>query len=251
MNISQDSYITPDEILANVLNEVGDEDYRTFTRGWYMSQIQRCLEELSFDSCMLQLDDDFEFPADTFRLYLPANTFNVKEIFVYNGTLGSPSNLEPVRWKRNYKTKGPDKRYFGNNTAASNYQDLYITPITSDTESLLLFANVYNGMVEFSQSCSSYSFVKLYYNGTLTPIGETPFVPQFFRQAVELWVALQYYRAMRRRDQKYNSLFNSVYAELNKPFTGVWDKAVVRAKSLDSKLGEDLKEYLSKMNANE
>lgn len=250
MNISQDSYITPDEILANVLNEVGDEDYKTFTRGWYMSQIQQCLEELSFDSCMIQQDDDFEFPADTFRLYLPANTFNVREILVYNGTLGNPSNLQTVRWKKNYRTKGRDKGYFAVNNSTLD-QDLYITPLTSDSESTLLYANVYNGMIEFSQSCSSYSFVKLYYNGTLTPIGETPFVPQFFRQAVELWVVLQYYRAMRRRDQKFNTLFNSVYAELNKPFTGVWDKAVVRSKSLDSKLGEDLKEYLSKMNTNE
>ena len=76
--------------FSDVLQVTGDEDFREFTRGWYVSQIQQCLEELSFDSFMVVLDDDFEFP-ENYALALPANTFNVRGIWVYNGAIGDPT----------------------------------------------------------------------------------------------------------------------------------------------------------------
>ena len=85
MNISQESLITPDEILADVLTETEDYDFREFTKGWYISQIQQCLEELSFDTLMLTLYDDFEFPSATMAKALPANSFNVKDIVLVVG----------------------------------------------------------------------------------------------------------------------------------------------------------------------
>ena len=251
MNISKESLITVNEILADVLTETEDEDFRLFTRGWYISQVQQALEELSFDTLLLILHRDFVFPSVTYAIDLPENTFNLKEIYVYNGALGHPSNKQPVRWKKNYYSHGAGKSYLANNTSDTSEDPYIIEPISSSSEGSLLYASIENGNLTFSSGCASYSFIHLVYNGTLTPIGDTPMVPQFFRQAVKLWASLEFYRRMRKRDKNYySSIFTSTYNELYKPFTGVWHTAMKRINSMDTKVINDLKEYLSKMNAN-
>lgn len=251
MIFSQESLITPEEILADVLLQAGDEDYRMFTKGWYLSQIQQCLEELSFDTFLLELFDDFEFPADTYALRLPENTFNVRNIYVYNGEIGQPTDANMVRWKKGYKTYGVNRSYTSDHKPDQT-EDPFILAISSSTEGELLFASIENGVVTFSSTCAIYSYIRLIYNGTLIPIGESPFVPQIFRQVVKDWVMLQYYAVMKNRQpRKYRILWNDTYAVLYKPFTGSWDKANARVKSMDTKIISDLKEYLSMMNTNE
>ncbi len=247
MNISFDSLITPDQILADVLTETEDYDYREFTKGWYISQMQQCLEELSFDTFLKVIEDDFDFPVDTLAFRLPANSFNLRGIWVYNGSIGVPSDSQRVLWKRGYYTRGFDKDFIAENKHGQ--QGPYIWPISETSESQYLWASVDNGIIQFSQSAASYSYIHLRYNGTLIPIGETPLIPQFFRQAVKLWVSLEFYRRMRKRNPRtYSVLFRDTHKELHAPFTGVWDIAMVRSMSLDSKARSDFKEYLSKMN---
>lgn len=248
MNISLNSLVTPDEILSDVLMVTGDFDHREFPRGWYISQIQQSLEELSFDTYMNVLDHDFEFPSETMAIALPANTFNVKGIWVYNGLLGSPTDSQNVRWKRGAFTRGPDKSFIAENKPDQT-EDLWIIPPSNTAESELLWASIQNGVIQFSSKCSTYTYVHLRYNGTLTPIGETPFVPQFFRQAVKLWTLLEYYRVMKGRNPRtYRASFKDTHDELHASFTGKWDQALKRSRSLDTKAASDLKEYLSRMN---
>jgi len=248
MNISALSLITVNQILADVISETEDYDYRDFTKGWYTSQIQQCLEELSFDTFINILDDDYAFPSTTMILELPANTFNVRGLWVYNGSLGNPSDVQMVRIKSGAYVNGPSKSFFSENKAGQT-QDPWIYPLSETTQDDLIWASMQNGSVHFPDKAGTYSFVHIRYNGTLTPIGDTPLIPQFFRQAVKLWVTLEYYRRMRKRNPRtYGSLFNAVHNELYAPFVGKWDVAILRSKSMDSKAISDYKEYLSKMN---
>ncbi len=249
MNISPDSFITPDQILADVLTETEDYDFREFTKGWYISQMQQCLEKLSFNTFMKTIDDDFAFPSDTNSMTLPANTFNLKAIFVYNGTIGNPTDSEIVNWKRGASRKNTNA-FFANNKASHNEDPYYAFATLSDgNEAVQLWAAIDNGVITFSDQCATYEFVHLRYNGTLTAIGETPFVPQFFRQTVKLFCALEYYRRMRKRHPRtFRVLFQDTYNELYAPFTGEWAQALKLSKSMDSKARKDMNEYLSKMN---
>jgi len=247
MNISQESFLTPDEILADVIEETEDFEYRISTKGWYLSQMQQCLEELSFDSFLLTIKDDFEFPSENYSLALPANAFNVRDIFVYNGAIGDPTDSQRVYWKRAASRKNTNEFIAPNKS--THTEDPFFSPLSQTTEAEQLWAAIDNGVITFSDQCATYSYVHIRYNGTLTPIGETPFVPQFFRQAVKLFVSLQFYRKMRKRHPRvYRTLFNDVHQELYAPLIGVWDTAVKRAHSLDTKSIDDMREYLSKMN---
>lgn len=246
MNISQESMITPDEILADVLQVTQDEDFREFTRGWYVSQMQQCLEELSFDTFMVVIEDDFEFP-ENYALALPANTFNVRDIFVYNGAIGDPTDSQRVYWKRGASRKN-DKDFIAANKATHD-EDPFFTPLSESNQAEVLWGAISNGVITFSDQCGTYSYIHLRYNGTLTPIGETPFIPQFFRQTVKTWVLLAFYQVMYGRNPRtYRSLYNDTYAQLYAPFRGLWDKAVRRVRTMDTKSKSDMKEYLSKMN---
>jgi len=248
MNISYDSLITANEILADVITETEDYDYREFSKGWYISQIQQCLDELSFDTFIKTVYTDAIFPATTLSYELPANTFNVKGIWVYNGTLGVPTQSQRVMWKRGAYTGGSNKSFIAENKAGQD-EDLYIRTLSQTSEDDILWASIDNGVIYFSQAAASYGFIHIRCNGTLTAIGDAPIIPQFFRQAVKLWVTLEFYRRMRKRNPRaYSSLFASVYNELYAPFIGKWDEAISRSRSLDSKARNDLKEYLSKMN---
>ena len=50
MNFSPSSFITVNELLADVLKSVKDSDFKANSKGWYTSQAQQALEELSFDT---------------------------------------------------------------------------------------------------------------------------------------------------------------------------------------------------------
>jgi len=248
MNISYESLITANEILADVITETEDYDYRLFSKGWYLSQMQQCLEELSFDTFIKTVYTDDAFPSASLAYSLPENTFNVKNIFVYNGALGVPTDSQRVLWKRGGYTTGPDSSFFAENKAGQD-EDPYIAHLSQTSEDDALWASIDNGVIYFSNAAATYSYIHLRTNGTLTAIGDAPLIPQFFRQAVKLWVVLEFYRRMRKRNPRmYGSLFNATHDELYAPFRGKWDEALARSRTLDTKARNDLKEYLSKMN---
>ena len=50
MNFSPHSFVSVNEILADVLKITNDDGFKINTRGWYISQIRQALQELSFDT---------------------------------------------------------------------------------------------------------------------------------------------------------------------------------------------------------
>ena len=85
MDFSRQSFVTVNEILADVLKIVKDSSFKVNSRGFYVSQIQQALEELSFDTYFDERSEVFEVPADL-RLDMPKGAFNLKNMYLFNGT---------------------------------------------------------------------------------------------------------------------------------------------------------------------
>ena len=243
MQFSVDDLISPDQILADVLLEVDDEDTKTFNHGWYISQIQQALEELSFDTFFNEIYLDFTFPTDL-RLKIPKGAFNVKKIFIYTGEDCDVASQTNVYIKQTYFTRGEGKSTMMNRAGIS---DPFISGYNySDS---IYFASLQNGYIHFGEGCIGHTMVRVYFNGIFTDVGAAPFVPRQFRQVVKTFVAEKFYRNMKsRKPRVFRAIHSDTYNMLYKAYDGEWDKAMQRSKSLDSKFREDMGEYLSKGN---
>ncbi len=245
MQFSTENLLTPNQIIADITPRLNDEEYLLFTKGRYISMIQQALEELSFDSLLLELYKDYDMPVVTLRVALPEGAFNVRKVYVFNGEFGSVEGMQIVRFKKNYKTLGYDKGYTANNT--DGITDPFISG--QDGYGLYWCSPLENGYLVLSPSCANFDKVRIIYNGTLTKVGDTPCVPHIFRQAVKEWVLEQCFGELAGKDPRmYRTIYNDIHTKLYRPFEGTWDKALMRAKSLDTKYMEDMHEYLSKGN---
>lgn len=275
MNTS--TYISVNEILSDVLKLVDDEAYIINSKGYYVSQIQQALEGLAFDTFFDEREQDFEFPVHTLAMPIPDNAFNIQQIFLFNGDKCSPSNVTNVYWKRNLVTFG--NGYFARSnektgdpfySPGGNNPDYYLTksyekngPITPNNPantrggsfSHANACNIRNGMIIFSPSCRGFERVMIYFHGTGCAIGDVPAIPIFFREAVKDYVTEVSLRIrMAKEPQSHWAGLWKIYdRKLNKdeqygPFQGTWYKAQKMVKTMNSKMREDLKEYLSRFN---
>lgn len=244
MQFSPNDMLSPNIILSDVLLELQDESMRKFNKGWYMSQIQQCLEELGFDSFFHTSTQDFDFPSNM-KLEYPTGCFNLREIYVLSVTDCTINDQKNVYWKRRFTTNGNGKGYTAQNK--DGIQDPFISGYGSDSTEY--FFSVYNGIIHFSDACANYNKVRLVFNGIIGDIGDVPFVPRIFRQVTKSWVLRAAYAVLKNREPKiYRPMYLDQHNILMTPITGEWDKAISRVKAIDSKMLRDMKEYNSKMN---
>jgi hypothetical protein len=248
MNFSPASFLTVNHVVADVQLELNDEGNKLFTPGYYISQVQQAMEELSLSSFFHDLWKDFDFPYRSLSLELPKGAFNLKAVFAFNGDCCSVDSMTQVHYKRGYAAKSASSGYTARNKDSDNadYDPWY--PRYGGADSVY-FYSLQNGNVTFSSSCSAFEKVRLYYNGVLTNAGDVPVVPVQFRQAVKDYVIEKCYRILMGRDPRmYAPLYDRIHASLYAPITGTWDQAIKRASSMDSSVVEDYREYMSKMN---
>ncbi len=258
MNSSKENYVSVNEILADVLVSVDDEAFKDHSKGFYVSQVQQALQELSFDTYFDERTEDFDVPSNL-RLEMPKGAFNIKQIYLFNGTKCNIAKSQIVYHKRNYFTGGVgyvakdkwnnrdpfyDSRSFhGRNRRAVGDSDSAIND--------LYFYNIQNGMMMFSSSISRFEKIMVVYNGISTDIGEVPIIPTFFREAVKSWVLDVAYKIKMARAVadlgKWQALWSMNNNLLRKPFTGYWDLALYRAKNIDSKEREDINVYIGRL----
>ena len=255
MNFSPQNMVSANVIMADVLVSLNDEDQKFFNPGFYISQIQQALKELSFDTYFLNLHKDFDFPSETLSLEMPKGSFNLKQVYVFNGDNCNIESSKLVWIKDGYITSGKDKGYTARNKEGNtdpfinNYRSSIVSNYLPVSDTDVLFCSIQNGRIMFSSSCSSYSKVRLEYLGTMCDIGEVPFIPTHFREAVKLWVEEKCLRYLKARNPRfYRPLWVDVNSLLNQPFVGAWDIAKQRVSNMDSKEADDLKEYFTKMN---
>jgi CDGSH-type Zn-finger protein len=118
----------------------------------------------------------------------------------------------------------------------------------------LYFYSMQNGMMMFSENCRGFQKIMIVYNGIMSNINEAPIVPQFFRQAVKDWVTVKALEIKLTDVVGTNAyghwigMLGRYENSLNKPYDGSWAKAEHRAKQMNAKERQDIKEYFTKLN---
>lgn len=254
--MTTNDFVSIDHLLAEITSTVNDIEFRKgFKKGWYISRIQDALKELSFDTFWQKVTHDWEVPANC-RIPMPPNVFNIREIYLYNGTLCNPQDTQVLYWKRLF-----DNSYSGDGYTAkvkddgSNSADIYQPNQRLNTNNLRGFSGpkfYYNvnedGIIMISKPCTSWPFIRIRFNGMGVPNGDVPIVPSFFERAVVDYVKLKFYDAMKSRDPRmYRPLWVDAKGDLEDLQNGSWNKARKRIKSMDTLEKESMEEYLSSM----
>lgn len=261
MDLSPHSFVSIDEILADVLKVVKDGSFKLNSKGWYTSQIQQALEELSFDTFFNEQNMSFDVP-DNLRLDMPKGAFNLRAIYLFNGSDCNIENSVNVYRKKNFinskSGKGyvsHDKFYNGNDKFMSRRGIERGSESRSDNRPLNVnYYAIQNGTIMLSDSCKSFQKVMIIYNGVMANIGEVPLVPSFFRQAVKDYVtilALETKMTDSIGTNSYNHWANlkaKYENSKNHPYDGTWIKAERRSKTLNNAERRDIKEYLTRFN---
>ena len=250
MNIND--FVSVDHLLADILSTVNDEKLRRgLSKGWYVSRIQKALQELAFDTFFNEVTLDLKLNRDTLSMEMPEGIFNIREIYLYNGECCSPSSSQVVHWKRLFNNKGDGDGYTARikDSGGSNYSDPFL-PTSSNSATganfsgTKFYANVMNGTMMFSTDARAFTNVRIVANGIGGEIGGIPLVPRFFEEAVTDFVYVRFYKAMKAREpRKYRGLWSDSKDDEKVSMR----KARIRVANMDSYEKESLEEYISSM----
>ena len=248
MNHSSSSYISHKMILADATMKSGDKEFKYHPEGFYMSLIQEALQELSFDSFFLEREKIYPIAGCT-KFTLPEGAFNVREIYVYNGEDCNPAGKRNVYWKRNYHNKISKNSW-------NNDNDPFFLNSGQSTPSNVLFCGIRNGVIELSPNCQGFEKLVVRFNGLLCNIGDVPTIPMFFRQAVTDYVIVEALSARiaemsadPKMIQGWQFILNRHEERIKEPYTGSWETALHRVKTMDRKSREDMNIYHQKLDS--
>lgn len=253
MNFSYSDLASIESVLADAILFVGDPSMRMLTKGFYVRQAKRGLDELGFETFFSEQYQDIEMPSNL-RLEMPSGAWNLRDVFVFNTYIpGDDTNqcceiMTPQRvfHKSNFLSRGAGRGYTARNKTGQD--DNFITPFSSDTTQL--FYNVQNGLIMLSDACSAYQYIRIVYNGTPSSIDKTNMIPPFAKNAITAYVVERALYALKLRDPRYRVAWADskvdLYGQPSRFTSSKWDEAKYRLKSMDKKHRDDLAEYLSR-----
>lgn len=257
------TYISPDIILSTVLPKVGDKEMKNYSKGLYIGIIQKAMEELALDTFFDEKRESFDFPKNNLTIEMPKGCFNIKGIYLFNGTECDITKSINVYWKRDYFTRGHgymahDKGFNGNDPFYGSHSldrriagdSTVLSPNQMPNVNQSYFYNIQGGNIMFSSSCKAAGAkVHIHYSGTGCAIDDTPVIPVFLRTAIEEYtiVNILLMRIAEESDpRRWQSLLQYYETRLRDPRNGSWQEAEYRVKTLHSAQRSDLKEYLSR-----
>jgi hypothetical protein len=259
MDISPHSYVSANEILADVLKIVDDSSFKVSSPGWYRSQIRQALEELSFDTFLDERNESFDVPKNL-HLDMPKGAFNLRGIYLFRGDNCDIGKSVNVWHKKNFINSNSGNGYVAKDKWENGKDPFYQNRSAGESNTLsnnpsnLFFYSIQNGTIMLSESCRGFPKIMLVFNGIATDISEAPIVPQLYRQAVKDFVSV---RALEPKmidklgTAEYNHwvMMHSNYKRsLERPYEGSWAKAEHRAKQLNNSVRQNIKEYQSRLN---
>jgi len=266
MNFSSEDFVTVDDVLADVLLLVDDENTRRQSKGYYVSQIQQALEKLSLETFFKEITKDLPMGSDG-RIPIPKGCFNLKQVYLFQGDTCDPTCMQNVYHKRNLSLSGSGNVVFSRNRIGHNDAFHQSSPRgridsrrggainTNESLNNLYLYGTQDGTVMFSPNCRAFQNVRFIYNGFHTEIGDKPIVPTMFREATKVYVVVE---ALKVRLAKsigtaeyphVNALLQNHKNDLEHPFDGKWQNAKHLIKRLDSKHREDLAMYYQSINS--
>lgn len=250
-------FVTANHIIADVSATVDDKAFRKgFSKGWFISRIQDALQEMAVDTLWFYFQYDTPVPANC-QVKIPENVFNIREIYLSNGTFCDPQMTQNVYYKRlfnnNYEGKGysakvKDDGSNSNDPFVSNQSNYSLPFLTSFAAKNAYYANEQNGILMLSQNCANYGFIRIIFNGYACAVGDVPIIPRFMEQAIKDKVLVAYYNAMKSRDpRKYRPLWVDAKNDLENPQTGSWNKTRKRANSMNTYERDSMNEYIGSL----
>ena len=239
--------------------EAPDAFFKNWVETNYLSQIQQALEELAFDSFYQEITGDFNYPTTTNQLQLPKDCFNIREVYLHNGTCCGVSGSVIVHPKRLFNNKpdgqGSTSLRKDSSEDTVNVDNANIDPIfppdsltISDRNVAppnLHYYNIQNGTIMFSSNNQGFDKVRLIYNGMGGEIGDQPIIPRFFRQAVKDFVMEKFWRVQKSRERSLAVNWREANDALHNRATGSWMKAKIRISSMDTREREAISDYYS------
>lgn len=237
--MQHNAYITPNEILADVLSLIKDKEMRQNTPGWYRSQVEQSLQELGFDtlySLYTQINTFGTNPVNPFAL--PMGCISVKELYAFIGDCCDTTIFTPVRWKRNFNDS-PN----GSGRGTFERRNIYF-------ENSIPFANIYSGGIHFNEVCFTvYEHYKLIYHGVLMDLEDCPIVPLFARQGIKWWVIYNAIPTLMDfgRDMGLRTLYAEATKHVQDDMDGEWHKAIRRSQQMSEYERREMRAYYSTM----
>lgn len=247
MNINPNNFLSIQNILADALVMLNDEDQKLLTPGYYTAAVKNGLDELGFDISFLPVTTDILLPDDLI-LTMPVGAFNLTQIHIYSGTPDNVGYVENVYWKKGARTQGKGTGY----TADShhwNVTDPFFYRCNVNEASLYYFS-VQNGLIRLSDACAGYTYARLTYDGIPSKnLSTVRMVPPEVREALVLYVVEKGAASIKARDGKYRVIQIDAANQLDRyGLNGAWHLAQDRLVRLDKKMLKDIIEYNSKLN---
>jgi len=270
MEFSPKEMLTPNDILSEVLMYTGEQRYENVTKGFIVSQMNKCLKALSYHTFFTETHMHFDL-NDKRLIDIPAGVFNIKEVYLFNGDqchIGE--NTANVYWKRNYFAptgNGSVSRNKGNDgsngkdpfySSQSSYSSIArggsgISQPGTTLSNTTFFYGESNGTLMFSPNCSTYSKVMIKFSGIWQFDDKTPTIPAVTQEVLVDWCTEAVFRAkVLVNPQLFRTIHKDAEMRLGyKPesFYGSWYKAKTLLTKMGGKKKEDLKEYLSRLNS--
>jgi hypothetical protein len=247
MNINPANFLSINEVLADVLVILDDQDQSLLTPGFYRAQVRNGLDELGFDISFLPVTNDYEIPDDLI-VEMPKGCFNLRQIHLFTGTPDNVGYVENCYWKKGRHTRGANTGMTAD-VHHYNVTDPFIR-VNVDECSLYYFS-VQNGQIYLSDACSNFDYVRLTFDGIPSMnLDDVKMIPPEVRKAIVLWVTDKCAGALKMRDARYRIIQSDAINQLDEyGLSGAWHEAKMRLRRLDSKQMKDIIEYNSKLNA--
>jgi hypothetical protein len=260
--MDSNEWITQEELLSDILIQAGDVDLKKgLTLGYYRSRIQQAVEKLAISTFYDVITGDFTLPKNLIDS-LPINCFNIREIYLWNGSCCQPEHSVIVHFKRLFNNKPGGGN--GNYTALRNNNNIGDDPFYNwdwdwgfgqgfgDTGGpfRLYYANIQNGKIMFSSNSQGYSHYRIVYNGFGGEIGDPPIVPRLLREtAIDMVVCSIFQALMAREPRAYMALYREYREKLYNYRDGTFWDAKNRISAMNSWSRKDYEEYQSRPNA--
>jgi hypothetical protein len=245
MDLNPSDFVSINEILADVLVILDDQDNSKLTPGYYRAAVKNSLDELSFNISFLKVVNDYAMPVDL-MLDIPSGCYNMQSIQIYSGTPDNVQYTENVYWRRGVQTRGKETGLTAS-VRGWGVTDPFFR--VSVDENSLYFFSVQNGIIRLSDSCSAYDYIRLVYCGVPSMnLDDLKMVPREVRSAITLRVVEKCASALKLKDNKYRAVQVDAHQELDEfGFNGAWHQAVMRLAELDTKKHKDIILYNSSL----
>ncbi|MFI4962847.1 MAG: hypothetical protein ACHP6H_03215 [Legionellales bacterium] len=250
--------LTEQELLSDILMQVGDTDLKKgITLGYYKSRLQQAIEKLAISTFYDVLTGDYTMPKN-FISPLPVNCFNIREVYLWNGSCCQPEHSVIVHFKRLFNNKPNGQNY----TALRNDKNHDGDPFYNWGENgygwgngglwgpfALYYANIQNGHIMFSSNAQGYSNYRLVYNGFGGEIGNPPLVPRLLRDVVIDMVVCSIFQVfMAREPRTYITLFREYNEKLYNYRSGTFWEAKNRISAMNTWARTDYETYQDRPN---